>query len=270
MKTRLWLCVLIGLVLVGPQPAAAQTPPPIMIKYGDVIADKFTAEQTRFEYQFEAEEGDGIVVRPNGNAEFRITVLDKDSNEIDSIEYSLWFIVGTAPRQIFGILEAGLYIIAIENLSSNYTDSGVIGSTGSEFEFWLYRTPILEMDTPVSGETKLAETEYVPLQFEEGVYLVSVANSGYYDLSYEVSSVAAGATVHFYDAGKDRSIVSATFDFYDTSGEIFAGVLINPLLEDHLYAVILTTRQYMADEYEPLTYQIELSATPADRLPHSD
>ena len=40
-------------------PAAAQNPPPTLIRYGDVIADKFTAEQTRFEYQFEAEEGMG-------------------------------------------------------------------------------------------------------------------------------------------------------------------------------------------------------------------
>lgn len=270
MKTRLWLCALICMVLISPQSAVAQTPPPSLIKYGDVIADKFTAEQTRFEYQFEAEEGDLVVVTadvvilgymPVSYASFNISIVDKEGVIIDTGNASgLPEIFGPrrTPR-LFGQLNEGIYTIVVENTSYIESEPIEYGFVAS-----LDRAPRLNLDEPITGETTLSMTEYVDFGWEDGFYLFSVPDDGYFDLRFQISTTLR-RIIYIYDTTTDGLYVSTEIGFGTLSNQTFAGILTFQLVADHLYVVILTTQYYHVNEFRPLTYKIELSATPADR-----
>lgn len=263
MKTRLWLCVLICLVLVGPQSASAQTPTPTLIKYGDLVSGKFTAEHSRFEYTFEAEDGDGVVITMAGAAAFYTTLEDKDGRVVDSSEFSNFSIVGEPPPLVFGILVAGSHTIILEQNDGGGTFPNGIGMP--DFIIALDQAPILALDEQISGETKLGESDYYPNLFEHGFYLISLPNSGSYDLHYQLTTTAFLSQLILYDTLQDRTVANLRFDAQYAADEGFAGIVTIPMTAENLYAVILSTTQYMMSDYQSLSFELEIAATPADR-----
>lgn len=295
MNIRLCLCAVISLILIGPQPAIAQTPSPTLIKYGDVIADKFTPDHTRFEYQFEADEGDLVVVtadeadsgyttnadgdvlipsetNDDGSVTFQIVFTDirfalvsEDGEVLDENRVGMFYGENHVPNQVFGQLKAGTYTILIENIAPS-SDAEIQGA----FVFKLDRARLLKLDAPITGETFLDMTEIIPAGWEQGSFVVSVPEDGYFDLHYQLSTKGFESTIYLYDAQLDRSVVSTTLLFEGAPNNAFAGVMTYPLLADQLYAVVLTTLYYRPSDYLPVNYELELTATPADKLPHSD
>lgn len=243
MKTRLWLCVLICRVLIGPQPAAAQNPPPTLIKYGDVIADKFTAEQTRFEYQFEAEEGDGVRILVVAGQWTMALLTPKYETErwIDAAQ------VTNEDISLYGLLVEGEYLVSIE------ADTNTV--VPSDFGLLLERVPKLDLGDAVTGTTSVSIIESNLIHTRTfAAYLLKIPTSGIYKVEFEIAMEADQAYLSFVAPHDNIIYWLSSMRLVHPPHQTYSGSMSFALDKDHFYVIEIGSTDL--DNALPVSYEI--------------